>query len=183
MPNAAESLIWWVRLARFNLNADKLHPAAQKVAGDLGMTTKICNPFLITAAQVVECVHCLEDSIHILKELKSGGIDQQEKIVVGLNENGDIPLQAGHGVGAVEVPRGTLFHSYQINDEGKIINADCVIPTSQNINNIEHDMKKFVPQILDKSEEEITLLLEMLVRAYDPCISCSAHYLDVKFVK
>ena len=52
----------------------------------------------------------------------------------------------------------------------------------QNVNNIEHDMKKLVPEILDKSDEEITLALEMLVRAYDPCISCSAHFLDVKFV-
>jgi sulfhydrogenase subunit alpha len=169
-------------LARFNLNAEKLHPAAKKVAGELGMNTKIFNPFLNTAAQVVECVHCLEESIRILEEFKQKGTDQGEKLVVGLNEKGTIPVIAGKGVGAVEVPRGTLFHSYEIDAEGKIVNADCVIPTSQNVNNIEQDMKKFVPELLDKPDEEITLLMEMLVRAYDPCISCSAHYLDVKFV-
>jgi len=81
----------------------------------------------------------------------------------------------------VEVPRGILFHEYETDDKGIIQHANCVIPTNQNINNIEYDMAKLLPEILDKSKEEITLLFEMLVRAYDPCISCSAHYLDVKF--
>ena len=62
------------------------------------------------------------------------------------------------------------------------LKANCIIPTNQNVNNIEQDMKKLVPEILNKSDEEITLDLEMLVRAYDPCISCSAHFLNVKFV-
>jgi sulfhydrogenase subunit alpha len=169
-------------LSRFNLNAEKLHPAAKKVAGELGMAGRLCNPFLITAAQVVECVHCLEEAIRILEAFKQNGTDQAEKLVVGLNENHVIPVRAGTGVCAVEVPRGTLFHCYEIDDFGKIVNADCVIPTSQNVNNIERDMVKLVPEILDKTEEEITLMMEMLVRAYDPCISCSAHYLNVKFV-
>jgi coenzyme F420-reducing hydrogenase alpha subunit len=169
-------------LARFNLNAEKLHPAAKKAAGELGMAPKIFNPFLNTAAQVVECVHCLEEAIKILEDLKQNGTDQSEEIVVGLNERKTIPVRAGVGVGAVEVPRGTLIHCYETDADGKIVNADCVIPTSQNVNNIEHDMRKLVPEILDKTDEEITLMMEMLVRAYDPCISCSAHFLDVKFV-
>jgi coenzyme F420-reducing hydrogenase alpha subunit len=60
--------------------------------------------------------------------------------------------------------------------------ANCIIPTAQNLQNIEDDMTAMVPTILDKSQEEITLQLEMLVRAYDPCISCSCHLLDVEFV-
>ncbi len=169
-------------LARFNLNAEKLHPAAKKVAGELNMKPKIFNPFLNTAAQVVECVHCLEEAIKILEELKETGTDQSEAVVVGLNEKHTIPVRAGVGVGAVEVPRGTLIHCYETDSEGMIVNADCVIPTSQNVNNIEHDMRKLVPEILHQTNEEITLMMEMLVRAYDPCISCSAHFLDVKFV-
>jgi coenzyme F420-reducing hydrogenase alpha subunit len=62
------------------------------------------------------------------------------------------------------------------------MNADCVIPTNQNLNNIEHDMEKLVPEIMAKNDAEITLALEMLVRSYDPCISCSTHFLDVRFV-
>lgn len=169
-------------LARFNLNAEKLNAEAKKAAGELGMNTKIFNPFLNTAAQVVECVHCLEEAIKILEALKQNGTDKNETIVVGLNEKGAIPVRSGAGVGAIEVPRGTLIHSYKIDAQGMITDADCVIPTSQNVNNIEHDMRKMVPEILDKTDEEITLAMEMLVRAYDPCISCSAHFLDVNFV-
>jgi len=170
-------------LARFNLNAEKLRPEAKRLADELGLVQKkVFNPYLNTAAQLVECVHCMEDSISILEGFKKEGIEQKEAIVVGLNENNSIKLKAGNGVGAVEVPRGILFHNYEVNDDGKILNANCIIPTSQNVNNIEHDMKKLVPEIKDKSDKEITLLLEMLVRAYDPCISCSAHFLDIKFV-
>lgn len=170
-------------LARLNLNFDKLHPKAKEVSKVLGFKPISYNSFLNTVAQLIECVHSLEESIAILEDFKKNGVNQEEAIVVGLNEKGTIPVKAGNGVGAVEVPRGILFHNYEVDDTGKIINANCIIPTSQNVNNIEQDMKVLVPQILDKSEEEITLLMEMLVRAYDPCISCSAHFLNVKFVR
>ncbi len=169
-------------LARLNLNYDKLHPKAKKAAEFLKIKPVCTNPFLNTVAQAVECVHCLEDSIAILEDFKENGVKQEEVIIVGLNEKGTIPVKAGKGVGAVEVPRGILFHNYEIDDTGKIINANCIIPTGQNCNNIERDMQKLVPEILDKTEEEITLMMEMLVRAYDPCISCSAHFLNVKYV-
>lgn len=169
-------------LARFNLNGDKLSGKALDTAKKLGLKKKVINPFLNTVAQLVECVECLEDSIKIIEDLKKTGTNRDEEIVVGINEQRRIPVRAGKGVGAVEVPRGTLYHYYEVDENGTIINADCVIPTSQNTGNIESDMRKFVPEILDKSEEEITLALEMLVRAYDPCISCSAHFLEVSFV-
>ncbi len=169
-------------LARFNLNANKLHPKAKEIAKVINMKPKVINPYLNTAAQVVECVHFLENSIEIIKSLKTKGINYDEQITVGLNEKKQIKVKAGNGVGAVEVPRGILFHNYEVDDKGIITKANCIIPTSQNVNNIEHDMKKLVPEILHKTDEEITLALEMLVRAYDPCISCSAHFLDVKFV-
>lgn len=169
-------------LARFNLNSDKLHPKAKEVAAAAGLKPICKNPFLNTAAQLIESVHCLEECIRIITELKNSGVNYNEEIVVGLNEQGRIPVKAGNGSGAVEVPRGILFHNYEIDDKGVIQNANCIIPTNQNLNNIEHDMKKLVPEMLDKTEAEITLGLEMLVRAYDPCISCSTHFLNVKFV-
>jgi coenzyme F420-reducing hydrogenase alpha subunit len=169
-------------LARFNLNATKLHPKAKEVANTLNMKPKITNPYLNTVAQLIECVHSLEDSIRILEDFKRKEINYDEEIIVGLNEQNRIKVKAGTGVGAVEVPRGILFHCYEVDEKGIIIKANCIIPTSQNVNNIERDMKKLVPEILHKSDEDITLSLEMLVRAYDPCISCSAHFLNVKYV-
>ena len=169
-------------LARFNLNADKLHPLAKDAAAKVGLVAPCSNPYLNTLAQLVECVHCAADAMQIVEDLLVSGIDQKQKVVVGVNENHSIPVRAGSGVGAVEVPRGLLFHHYEINEQGVIEKANCVIPTGQNLQNIEDDMHKLVPEILDKSDEEITQLLEMLVRAYDPCISCSTHFLKVEVV-
>jgi len=170
-------------LARFNLNYDKLHPKAKETAHALVIKPGCINPFLNTVAQMVESVHCFNEAVSIVEDLKDIGINHDEEIIVGLNEGARIPVKAGIGVGAVEAPRGTLFHNYEIDEKGIILNANCIIPTSQNLNNIERDMEKLVPEILDKSDEEITRSLEMLVRAYDPCISCSTHMVDVKFIR
>jgi len=170
-------------LARFNLNHDKLHPKAKEVAAAVGLKPLCINPYLNSAAQVVECAHCTEEAIAIVEDLMAGGVDAAEAVIVGINENRSIPVRAGSGVGAVEVPRGLLFHHYQVDEEGIILAANCVIPTAQNLQNIEDDMHQLVPELLDKSDEEITLALEMLVRAYDPCISCSTHFLEVDIVR
>lgn len=169
-------------LSRFNINYDKLHPKAKKAAESLSLNPKLINPYLNTPAQIIECVHSIEDSIEILKDLKETGIDYDEQIIVGLNEQGKIPVSKGEGIGAVEVPRGLLFHHYAVDEKGIIVDADCIIPTNQNVNNIEQDMKLLVPQIFHKTDNEIELLLEMLVRAYDPCISCSAHFLNIQYI-
>jgi sulfhydrogenase subunit alpha len=92
-------------------------------------------------------------------------------------------VKAGRGIGSCEVPRGILFHEYGFDESGRCTDANAVIPTSQNINNIEQDMKAFVPEMLPRmSKEALALHMEMLLRAYDPCISCSVHMLDVQFV-
>jgi coenzyme F420-reducing hydrogenase alpha subunit len=169
-------------LARFNLNGDKLHPAAQKVAEKIGLIAPCHNPFFNSYAQLVEAVHCTEEALQIVEQLLAKGINQWEAVIVGINENQNIAVREGSGVGAVEVPRGTLFHHYEVDKCGIIQQANCVIPTGQNLQNIEDDMQKLVPEILHKSDAEIRLTLEMLVRAYDPCISCSTHFLKVEFV-
>ncbi len=161
-------------LARININFDKLHPHAKSVAEQLGLTPVVTNPYAISVAQVVEIVHAIEESIHILDELIGNCLKWEEPVKP--------ERLSGEGVGAAEVPRGTLFHHYTI-ENGVIQKANCIIPTGQNLANIEADMRELVPTILDKPQEEITQSLEMLVRAYDPCISCSAHLLNVEFVR
>lgn len=169
-------------IARYNLNHGRLHPLAKSAADAIGLKPPVINPYLNTACQIIECVHCIEDSINVIDDLRENGIDYEEEIIVGFNEKNSVPVIKGEGVGAVEVPRGLLFHYYKIDEKGTIIDADCVIPTNQNVRNIEHDMKVLVPGILDRDKSRIELLLEMLVRAYDPCISCSAHFLDIKYI-
>ena len=85
--------------------------------------------------------------------------------------------RAGQGVGAVEVPRGILYHEYEYDDEGRVVRANCVIPTTQNNANIHHDLEALVKQFAvdGMTDERLELLCSMLVRAYDPCISCSVH--------
>jgi sulfhydrogenase subunit alpha len=160
-------------LARFNVNYDLLHPRAKAAAAAMGLQPVCHNPYMITVAQVVEIAHAVEDSIALADTLLERGIEWEEPAPHA--------RLTGEGVGSCEVPRGILFHHYKIED-GLMAGANCIIPTGQNLQNIEHDMHALVPSILDRPQEDITLALEMLVRAYDPCISCSAHMLDVKFV-
>ncbi|WP_420640996.1 Ni/Fe hydrogenase subunit alpha [Candidatus Leptofilum sp.] len=159
-------------LSRFNLNADLLHPQAKAAAEALGLKPRCTNPFMNTVAQVVEVAHCLAEAEELLDKLLQTEIAWEEPAP---------PTRlSGEGVGACEVPRGTLFHHYVI-DNGKITAANCIIPTNQNVANIEGDMRAMVPTLLDLPQPDIAHRLEMLVRAYDPCISCSTHLLDVTF--
>jgi sulfhydrogenase subunit alpha len=160
-------------LARFNNNCEQLHPKAKEAAKKLGLEPICYNSFLNSAAQVVEMVHCVEDGIEIIDALLSRGITPEDPAPVSQT--------SGEGAGSCDVPRGILFHHY-VYEDGVCKEANCIIPTNQNWANVNADLKAFLPQILDKPEDEIRHLLEMLVRAYDPCISCSTHTLKVELV-
>ncbi len=161
-------------LARWNNNHSHLSETAQQAAEVLGLKPDCYNPYMNNVAQVVECAHCAEDSIAIIDRLLDMGLKEEKP--------NQTPTSYGVGVGANEVPRGILFHEYEYDRRGNIVAANCIIPTGQNLANIDDDMKKLVPEIIDKPKEDITKHLEMLVRAYDPCISCSVHLLNVEFI-
>ncbi len=160
-------------LARVHNNYEKLHPSARETAEYLGVKPPCHNPFMNNQAQVVETVHCVEDAIMIIDELLKEGL-KEEKL--------DIKPREGRGVGVTEAPRGSLFHEHRLDDRGRVTFGNYIIPTAQNLANMEKDLWKLVPSILDKPKEEITLNVEMLVRSYDPCISCASHMMEVKFV-
>lgn len=162
-------------LARFNLSYELLSPSAKDLAKKFNLQPINYNPFMNNIAQIVEFVHSVEDSIELIDKIIDSGFNPNEKPTVFV-------VKEGRGIGAIEVPRGVLFHDYTYNKQGICTKANCVIPTNQNHNNIQKDMEAFAPELLEKSKQEITLNLEMLVRAYDPCISCSTHYLDVQFI-
>ncbi|HEX9896589.1 MAG TPA: Ni/Fe hydrogenase subunit alpha [Dehalococcoidales bacterium] len=159
-------------LARFNLNSKQLSPRAKAVAKELGISAPCFNPYMISVAQLVETYHVVEDSINLIDQLVERGVKE---------EPDKVKPKAGRGVGAVEAPRGILFHDYTYDANGIITKANCIIPTNQNHNNIQKDLEALVPKILDKPQAEIQKMMEMLVRAYDPCVSCSTHALTVTF--
>jgi sulfhydrogenase subunit alpha len=161
-------------LARFNNNADQLTDSSKALAKKAGLKKGCCNPYMNTVAQLVESVYVAESAIEIIDQLLTKGL---------VDEKVKIKVKASKGNGAIEAPRGILFHQYEFDSKGNCVAADMCIPTNQNHANIQKDFEKLVPEIIDQGQDAVRQKLEMLVRAYDPCISCSTHTLDVKFVK
>lgn len=160
-------------LSRVNNNHRQLGPLAKKAMKKAGLKAPSFNPFHNNMAQLIECYHATEESISLIDKLLMTGPMHEELAK---------PRGWGKGIGIVEAPRGTLYHEYEINKDGIITRAECMIPTAQNLRSIEDDLRAFVPTILDRPKKEITRSVETLVRAYDPCISCSTHIMDVSFV-
>jgi sulfhydrogenase subunit alpha len=161
-------------LARFNNNYDLLHPEAKKLAEALKFKPLCFNPYMNSVAQLVEVVHSVKDSVRLIDEVLGAGYKPEELAQ---------PTKYGQGQGSVEVPRGILFHDYGYDKDFMCTGGNCIIPTNQNHANIQLDLEALVPKLLaaNKDEKAMELGLEMLVRAYDPCISCSTHYLKVEF--
>lgn len=155
-------------LARLNNNYGFLRPAARTLAESFALAPVNHNPFMNNIAQLVECMHVVLESIELIGDL----IDSSWGAA-----RGAVASKAGRGVGAVEAPRGILYHCYEFDAQGKIVSADCVIPTGQNHANIQHDLEAFAKKAASEGMEDgkIELFCQMLVRAYDPCISCSVH--------
>ncbi len=154
-------------LARVNNNFEYLHPAAKDISRSFGLVPVNCNPYMNNVAQLVECVHIVNDSIAMISELLDTEYTAPRQ---------KVKPKKGTGVSAVEVPRGILYHCYEFDKDGKIVNSDCVIPTGQNHANIQHDLEGLAQKFgTKKADTDLELLASMLVRAYDPCISCSVH--------
>jgi len=159
-------------LARYNNNHTQLTDLSKSVAEMLGLNGVCYNPYMNNIAQVVECVFAVEKSIECIDWLLAKDLKVEDDF---------FEIKAGSGSGSVEVPRGILFHEYEYDDNGLCVNANCVIPTNLNHNNIQLDFEKMVPEMKHLGEKELQFRMEMLVRAYDPCISCSTHYLNIEF--
>lgn len=157
-------------LARLALWGDRLAGQARESFLRLFPRGVEENVLTNTWAQLVELVHCLERGRQVCEELLN--LPEQDR------EMQEYEVRAGRGVGAIEVPRGTLIHEYSFNDDGIIESANVITPTAQNLANTERDLRAAVERLLESdvgSESALKLKLEMVARAYDPCISCSVH--------
>lgn len=153
-------------LARYNLNYDRLTQKTQKAAKAAGLEQTCNNPFKSILVRSVEMVFAFEESIRLID-----GYKKTEKPFV------EIYPKAGSGCGCTEAPRGILYHRYRLDNDGTILNAKIVPPTSQNQKIIERDLLNFVKNNIKLSEEKLMWKCEQAIRNYDPCISCATHFL------
>jgi len=154
--------------ARYALNRQWLSPLALEAADAAGLGADCRNPYRSILVRAVETVYALDEAIRL--------IDRYEPPARPFV---DVPPRQAVGYGATEAPRGILFHRYGIDAEGLITSARIVPPTSQNQASIEDDLRRFVGSRLDLDDERLTWQCEQAIRNYDPCISCSTHFLDL----
>lgn len=152
-------------LARLNNNQSQLSKAAKQLLRDSDLKLPCFNPFYNILAQAIEIVHCIEKVNHLVENLLAKPL-KDDKI--------DYQVKSGKGVGAIEAPRGTLYHYYKIDKQGLIEDCNIITPTAQNLANIEDDLKEFLPQFKVRTSQRQEQV-KMLVRAYDPCITCATH--------
>ncbi len=157
-------------LARMNLNKKEMYPSVKKLIKENKLKFPNQSPFYNNVSQALELLQCIEHSLKIIDELHV----RKEPIP-------KIKPRESEGIGVTEAPRGVLYHSYKLNSRGFIESGNIVVPTLQNCRNIEGDLKQFVPTLLSKPREKAEYEIEKLIRAYDPCISCSTHFLKVRW--
>ena len=164
-------------LPRLNINHDKLSKDAKKLISSSGLQFPSHNPFHNNLAQAIEMVSLFDEAIEILEDFRLESACEPDVA--------DYDVCAGHGYCAIEVPRGLLLHEYDIDETGTVKYANIIAPTTQNLKNIEDDLTEFIGQLLSKkvSKEKLIFEVEKLIRAYDPCISCSTHGLKIKINK
>ncbi len=155
-------------LARFNLNYEQLSPLAKQAAQDAGLAAPCHNPFKSIIVRSIETLYACDEALRIIDAYEPPALPAAEP-----------RPKAAVGFGCTEAPRGLLWHRYQLDSSGAIVDARIVPPTSQNQKSIEQDLRCFAESHSDLPNKKLTWLCEQVVRNYDPCISCSCHLIRV----
>jgi coenzyme F420-reducing hydrogenase alpha subunit len=153
-------------LARYNLNFDRLSPLAQEAARQAGLGPLCRNPFQSILVRSVEILYACDEALRLIALYEP---PEQPAVAVA--------PRAATGYGCTEAPRGILFHRYELDTDGTILDARIVPPTSQNQKTIEQDLYHVVAQSLTLPQDQLTWRCEQAIRNYDPCISCATHFL------
>ncbi len=156
-------------LARFSLNFSRLSPIAQQAAREAGLGPACTNPYRSIIVRAVEVLYACDEALRIID-----AYERPDQPAV------QVEPRAGVGCAATEAPRGLLYHRYRLEADGSIAEARIVPPTSQNQASIEADLASFVGQWLDLPDDQLRHRCEQTVRNYDPCISCSTHFLRLE---
>lgn len=155
-------------LARYNVNFDRLPLAVQDAARESGLSAVCRNPFQSIIVRSVEILYACEEALRLIEHYEQPDWPALEAMP-----------RAGTGYAITEAPRGILYHRYRIDDQGIIQDAKIVPPTSQNQKSIEQDLHQVATQHLELPQDKLTWLCEQTIRNYDPCISCSVHFLKL----
>jgi sulfhydrogenase subunit alpha len=156
-------------MARFNLNRGRLSPLAAEAAREAGIGDGSLNPFRSIVVRAVEILYAFDEALRLIDAYErpdTPAVEFEPRAAVG------------HGVS--EAPRGLLYHRYEITEAGEIASAWIVPPTSQNQRSIEEDLREFVAANTHLPDEELRHRCEQTIRNYDPCISCSTHFLTLE---
>jgi coenzyme F420-reducing hydrogenase alpha subunit len=156
-------------MARFNLNCDQLSPLARRASDEVNLRPPVTNPFKSIVVRSVEVLHACEEALRIIETYEPPQ-----------DAPGEIRPRAAACCGATEAPRGLCFHRYHVDEDGQILEARIVPPTSQNQKVIERDLLHFSKTHAAMDREKLSWLCEQVIRNYDPCISCSCHTLDLQ---
>ncbi len=158
-------IYWAGALSRINNNWKQLNPIAKHAFKHLDFKVPIDNSFVNIFAQAIEIIHCVEETQKLLKKyLGMKNIKPMAKYKV----------RAGKGTGCIEAPRGLLFHHYETDKYGKLVNVNIITPTAQFMNNLEADLAQYIGANKKFGAKEYRKLA-MLIRAYDPCMTCATH--------
>ena len=163
-------------LARLHFFAGRLGSSARSIYLKSPMASGNNNTILNNLAQGIELVEAIDRSMEIISKLSASDASANKP-------HSALAIKAGRGVGAVECPRGTLYHSYEIDADGKVTAADMITPSAQNTARIEQDISTVVMDHLERKSELMQSHLETLVRAYDPCNTCATHMVQVRYLE
>jgi sulfhydrogenase subunit alpha len=155
-------------IARYNNNFEQLSDLAKETAADAGLGTICNNPFQSIVVRMVEVIYVCEEALRLAEAYEEPDASCVE-----------ITPGPGVGHGCTEAPRGICYHTYTLDDDGRILKARIVPPTSQNQKQIEQDLRGVVQANLDLVDADLKWRCEQTIRNYDPCISCSTHFLDL----
>ncbi len=155
-------------LSRINLNFERLSAKSRSLADQICPELPMRNRFHAIIARSLEVVHAFEEAIEIITNYVPPAVPHIEYSYCD-----------GYGVAATEAPRGMIYHRYQVTATGQVDGSNIVPPTSQNQKQIESDLRMYLPLLLGEDDTVIANECEKLIRSYDPCISCSTHFLEL----
>jgi len=156
-------------LARVNNNQKLLCKDAENIIKKSKYKFPNYNPFVNNFAQALELIHWIDRAIEIIEKWEFKKEYEQE-----------IKPKAEKGIAVTEAPRGLLFHKYEFDSKGYVKKCNIITPTCQFLRNLEEDIREYISKnLIDKPEKELKLEIEKLIRAYDPCFSCSTHFLEL----